>query len=67
MSTIGGLIQLVATGIQDMPIINQPEITYFKKVYKKNTDFALCGIEKNLGVLKSNRENTIILNVFSPQ
>ena len=58
-NTIGGLLQLIATGIQDTPIINNPEITYFKKVFKRPTNFSLCGIEKNLGLLKAKRENTI--------
>jgi hypothetical protein len=62
MSTIGGLLQLIATGIQDTPIINQPEITFFKKVYKKSTDFAICGIEKNVGLIKFNQEKTILLD-----
>ena len=60
-STIGGLLQLIATGIQDTPIINNPEITFFKKVYKKTTNFAICGNERNLGLLKENRENSIII------
>jgi len=58
-TTIGGLLQLIATGIQDKPIINNPEITFFKKVFKKPTNFSICGIEKNLGLLKAQRENTI--------
>ena len=31
----GGLIQLITTGIQDSPIIGNPEITFFKKVLLK--------------------------------
>jgi hypothetical protein len=58
-STIGGLLQLIATGIQDTPIINNPEITFFKKVYKKTTNFAICGNERNLGLLRDYRENSI--------
>ena len=28
----GGLIQLITTGIQDSPIIGNPEVTFFKTV-----------------------------------
>ena len=27
----GGLIQLIIKGVQDSPLINNPEITFFKK------------------------------------
>ena len=37
----GGLIQLVTTGIQDVPISSNPEITFFKTVYKKYTQFSI--------------------------
>jgi hypothetical protein len=37
----GGLIQLIAVGIQDIYLIGNPQITYFKTVYKKHTNFAL--------------------------
>ena len=38
----GGLIQLITVGNQDSPLINNPEITFFKNVYKKYTNFTLC-------------------------
>lgn len=37
----GGLLQLVASGIQDSILIHNPQITYFKKVFKRYTNFAL--------------------------
>ena len=37
----GGLIQLIAVGIQDIYLIGNPQITYFKTVYKKHTNFAI--------------------------
>ena len=37
----GGLIELAAKGGQDMYLICNPEITFFKKVYKRHTNFAL--------------------------
>jgi len=62
MTSIGGLLQLIATGIQDQPIINKPEITFFKKVFKKPTDFSICTTSDNLGILESMKENTIVLS-----
>jgi hypothetical protein len=38
----GGLIQLITIGIQDSPIIQNPEITFFKTVYRQHTMFSLC-------------------------
>ena len=37
----GGLIQLLAVGIQDIYLIGNPQITYFKTVFKKHTQFSL--------------------------
>ena len=42
----GGLIQLIAVGIQDIYLIGNPQITYFKTVYKKHTNFAIESIEQ---------------------
>lgn len=36
----GGLLDLAAKGGQDVYLISNPEITFFKKVYKKHTNFA---------------------------
>ena len=37
----GGLIQLVAYGIQDIYISGDPQITFFKVVYKRHTNFSI--------------------------
>jgi hypothetical protein len=37
----GGLIQLVVSGHQDVALTYKPEITFFKKVYKRHTNFSL--------------------------
>lgn len=37
----GGILQLVAKGIEDIYIINQPEISYFKIVYRRYTNFTM--------------------------
>ena len=36
----GGLIQLIATGEQDQFITGDPQITFFKSVYKRHTNFS---------------------------
>ena len=45
----GGLLQLIATGIQDSPLIGEPEITFFKIVYKQYTNFSINQQLKFLG------------------
>jgi hypothetical protein len=37
----GGIIQLVAIGIQDIEIICNPQITLFKVVYRRHTNFSI--------------------------
>jgi len=37
----GGLIQLIAKGIQDMFITSQPQITFFKTIYRRYTNFSI--------------------------
>lgn len=36
----GGLIQLVAYGVQDVFLTGTPQITFFKMVYKRHTNFS---------------------------
>lgn len=40
-----GLIQIVAYGSQDIYLTSMPEITYFKVVYRKYTNFAIESID----------------------
>lgn len=40
----GALLQLVALGSQDIPIVGNPQMTYFKSVYKRHTNFAVESI-----------------------
>lgn len=37
----GGLMQLVAYGAQDVYLTGKPQITFFKAVYKRHTNFAM--------------------------
>ena len=55
---IGGLIQLITTGIQDAPLTNNPEITFFKLVYKQYTNFSILQNIKNLGNKNFNTTNS---------
>ena len=41
----GGLIQIVAYGAQDLYLTGIPEITFFKFIYKRYTNFAIEFIE----------------------
>ena len=42
----GGLIQMVAYGAQDIYLTADPEITFFKVVYRRHTNFATESIEQ---------------------
>ena len=42
----GGLLQLVAYGAQDVYLTGNPQITFFKGVYKRHTNFAIEAIEQ---------------------
>ena len=42
----GGLIQIVAYGSQDIYLTGNPQITFFKVVYKRHTNFAIESIEQ---------------------
>jgi hypothetical protein len=37
----GGLIQLVSYGTEDLYLTNNPDITFFKCIYKRHTNFAI--------------------------
>lgn len=41
MSNSGGLLQLVATGRQDIYLSGNPQTTFFKQVYRRYTNFSL--------------------------
>ena len=42
----GGLMQLVAYGAQDVYLTGNPQITFFKVVYKRHTNFSMEPIEQ---------------------
>jgi hypothetical protein len=41
----GGLLELVAHGVQDIYLIGNPEITFFKVVFKRHTNFSMESIQ----------------------
>lgn len=43
----GGLIQLVAYGVEDLFLTRDPQITFFKIVYRRHTNFSTEPIPKN--------------------
>lgn len=43
----GGLMQLVAYGAQDAFLTGNPEITFFKVVYRRHTNFSMESIRQN--------------------
>ena len=44
----GGLMQLVAYGAQDIYLTGQPQITFFKSVYRRHTNFAIESIQQTI-------------------
>jgi hypothetical protein len=44
----GGLMQLVAYGAQDIYLTGNPQITFFKVVYRRHTNFAMEAVEQTI-------------------
>ena len=42
----GGLMELVAYGAQDIYLTGNPQITFFKVVYRRHTNFSMEAIEQ---------------------
>ena len=53
----GGLMQLVAYGAQDIYLTGNPQITFFKVVYRRHTNFSMEAIEQTLNGTVSNGAN----------
>ena len=54
----GGLMQLSAYGAQDVYLTGNPQITFFKSVYRKYTNFSIENIKQNLLGSKNLSQNT---------
>lgn len=55
----GGLMQLVAYGAQDVYLTGNPQITYFKVVYRRHTNFSMECIELPLDSAGFGKRNTV--------
>ena len=59
----GGLMQLVSYGAQDVYISGNPQITFWKVLYKRHTNFAMESIEVTFnGQADFNKRVTAIIN-----
>ena len=55
----GGLMQLVAYGAQDIYLTGNPQITFFKVVYRRHTNFSMESIEQTFnGTVAANARLT---------
>ena len=58
----GALMQLVANGSQDIYLTGNPEMTYFRAVYRRHTNFAKESILQNtVGTLKQGSKFSVII------
>jgi hypothetical protein len=59
----GGLMQLVAYGAQDIYLTGNPQITFFKVVYRRHTNFSMEHIEQTInGISGWNKTITSIIS-----
>ena len=62
----GGIMQLTASGVQDNYITGNPQITFFKSVYRRHTNFAIETIQQiidgDLGTENTNTNSTVKLS-----
>lgn len=59
----GGLIQLVSIGAQDVYLVGNPQITFFKVTYQRHTNFARECIEQTIqGTKDFNQRLTITIS-----
>ena len=59
----GGLMQLVAYGAQDIYLTGNPQITFFKVVYRRHTNFAMESIEQTFsGDVSLGRRVTAVIS-----
>ena len=64
----GGIMQLVAYGAQDVYLTGNPQITFFKVVYRRHTNFSMETIKQNIsgqsfiGTDNINNKATVIIS-----
>jgi len=60
---MGGLIQLVAYGEQDVYLTGDPKVTFFQAVYKRHTNFAMETIQQTVNgsnVVNNSRMSVVV-------
>ena len=63
----GGLMQIISYGNQDKILMENPQITFFKCVYRKPTLFSIENTEKTINLSNtSNNDNSLTTNVTIP-
>jgi len=59
----GGLMQLVAYGAQDIYLTGNPQITFFKVVYRRHTNFSMETIEQTInGTVSTSGSSTVTIS-----
>ena len=56
---VGGLINIVSYGFNDLYLTGSPEMTYFKVVYRRHTNFSKESIEVPIGEMNFGEEITV--------
>ena len=56
----GGLMQLVAYGAQDIYLTGNPQITFFKVVYRRHTNFSMETIEQTINGTPTTSGNSTV-------
>jgi len=59
----GGLMQLVAYGAQDIYLTGNPQITFFKVVYRRHTNFSMEAIEQTFNGTPSVGGSTVTATI----
>ena len=66
----GGLIQLAAYGAENKYLMGNPQITFFKIVYKRHTNFSIESINlpfDGIGTISETSQSTHTLSVKIPR
>ena len=57
----GGLMQFVAYGAQDIYLTGNPQITFFKVVYRRHTNFAMEAVSQTFdGQVKAGMQSLLL-------
>jgi hypothetical protein len=59
----GGLMQLVAYGAQDIYLTGNPQITFFKVVYRRHTNFSMEAIQQTFNGNVGTGESTVTATI----